>query len=73
MYSDDMAMGSWANLRGLCSARHVVNDGDSVEFSFRSGSKTLDIAFDAQNLEAFVRLGSAALREMRDLRSSPPA
>jgi hypothetical protein len=73
MYGDDMTIGSWANLRGQCSARHVVNDGDSVEFSFRSGSKTLDIAFDAQNLEAFVRLGSAALREMRDLRTGPPA
>jgi hypothetical protein len=73
MYSDDMTMGSWADLRGLCSARHVVNGADSVEFSFRSGSQSLDIAFDAQNLEAFVRLGSAALREMRELRASPPA
>lgn len=72
MYSDDMTMGSWANLRGLCSARHVVNDGDSAEFSFRSGSQTLDIAFDEQNLEAFVRLGAAALREMRELRAGPP-
>ena len=67
MYSDDMTMGSWADLRGLCTARHVVNDGDSVEFSFRSGSQRLDISFDAQNLEAFLRLGSAALREMREL------
>jgi hypothetical protein len=73
MYSDDMTIGSWADLRGLCSARHVVNDGDSVEFSFRSGSKTLEIAFDTQNLEAFVRLGSAALREMRELRATPQA
>ncbi len=73
MYSDDMTIGSWADLRGLCSARHVVNDGDSVEFSFRSGSKTLDLAFDAQNLETFLRLGSAALAEMRELRASPPA
>lgn len=64
MYGNDMTIGSWAALRGRCSARHVVNDGDNVEFSFRSGSKTLDIAFDAKNLETFVRLGSAALEEM---------
>jgi hypothetical protein len=64
MYSDDMTIGSWAALRGRCTARHMVNDGDSVEFSFRSGSKTLDLAFDAQTLEMFVRLGSAALEEM---------
>jgi hypothetical protein len=70
MYSDDMTIGSWAALRGPCSARHVVDDGDSVEFSFRSGSTTLDIVFDAQNLENLVALGTAALAEMRELRSA---
>lgn len=64
MYNEDMTIGSWAALRGRCTARHVVADGDSVEFSFRSGAHTLDLAFDAQTLETFVRLGADALAEM---------
>ena len=72
MYGDDMTIGSWAALHGRCTARHQVNDGDSVEFSFRSGSQTLELAFDAATLEDFLRLGTAALEEMRELRSRFP-
>jgi hypothetical protein len=68
MYSDEMTIGSWASLHGRCSARHTVNDADSVEFSFRSGSQSLELAFDAQNLEKFIQLGIAALQTMRELR-----
>lgn len=70
MYNDDMTIGSWAALRGRCTARHVVSDGDSVEFSFRNGSHALDLAFDAQTLETFVRLGTDALAEMAKRRAS---
>ncbi len=68
MYSDDMTIGSWASLQGRCTAQYSVNDGDGVEFSFRGGSQSLDLAFDARTLETFVQLGTAALREMADLR-----
>jgi hypothetical protein len=65
MYCDDMDIGSWAAFRGRCTARYVITDGNSVEFSFHDREKTLDLAFDADALEAFVRLGSVALEEMR--------
>lgn len=71
MHNDDMTIGSWASLRGRCTARHMVSDGDSVEFSFRNGSHTLDLAFDAQTLEAFMRLGVDALAEMKQRRACP--
>jgi hypothetical protein len=70
MYNDDMSIGSWASLHGRCTARHTVNDADSVEFSFQSGSQSLDIAFDARNLERFVQMAAAALREMAVLRAA---
>jgi hypothetical protein len=70
MHDDDMTIGSWASLRGQCTARHMVSDGDSVEFSFRSGAHTLDLVFDAQTLETFVRLGSDALAEMARRRAN---
>jgi hypothetical protein len=72
MYNDDMTIGSWAAIRGRCTARHLVNDGDTVEFSFRSGSQTLELAFDAATLEDFVQLGSAALEEMKERRAGGP-
>jgi hypothetical protein len=50
-------------------ARFVVTDGDSVEFSFQNREKTLDLAFDAEALETFVRLGFVALEEMKRLRA----
>jgi hypothetical protein len=50
----------------------LVNDGDTVEFSFRSGSQTLELTFDAATLEDFVQLGSAALEEMKELRADGP-
>jgi hypothetical protein len=68
MYSDDMAIGSWASLQGRCTAEYSVNDENGVEFSFRSGSQSLDLAFDEQTLDTFVQLGTAALREMAELR-----
>ena len=71
MYNDDMTIGSWAALRGRCTAHHTVSDEDCVEFSFRSGAQTLELAFDAKTLETFVRLGAVALREMRELRAEP--
>lgn len=70
MYDSGMTMGSWASLEGRCTARHTVNDEDSVEFSFQNGSQTLDLAFDARSLEQFVQLGTAALREMAALRAA---
>lgn len=71
MYGNDLTVGSWIALRGPCSVRHSVNDRDSVEFSFRSGSVTFDMAFDAEALETFLRHGTDALREMEDRRVSP--
>jgi hypothetical protein len=68
MYSDDMTIGSWASLQGRCTAEYSVNDEDEVEFSFRSGSQSLDLAFDAQTLETFLQLGTVALREMAEMR-----
>lgn len=71
MYNEDMVVGSWASLRGRCTTQHIVGDENSVEFSFRNGSHTLDLAFDAQTLETFVRLGTAALEEMKKRRAGP--
>jgi hypothetical protein len=64
-----MDIGSWAAFRGRCTARYVVIDRDSVEFSFQNREKTLDLAFDAEALETFVRLGSVALEEMKRFRA----
>jgi hypothetical protein len=70
MYSDDIVTSSWFSLQGRCKAKHTINDGNSVEFSFRSGAQGLDLAFDAATLDAFVRQGMAALHEMAELRAA---
>lgn len=69
---DEMTIGSWVTLRGRCAMGHTVNDGDSVEFSFSDGSKTLELTFDVQALEGFVRHGVDALREMERMRAGGP-
>ena len=71
MYGNDMTVGAWITLRGQCPVRFSVNDANSVELAFRSGSQTFDIAFDAEALETFLRRATDALREMDDLRVSP--
>jgi len=62
------SMLSWAFRARSASKSCTV---DSRETSF--GAQRLDIAFDVRNLEAFVRLGAAALRELWELRATPPA
>jgi hypothetical protein len=59
----ELMVSSYVTVRDRCPMRYRVVDG-TAEFSFGGAREPFEFAFDADSLREFLRLGSAAQREM---------
>lgn len=61
---ENLTVGAWVNVSGGCPMAFEVRGSDVAAVQLGDASDDFALHFDAESLRQFVRLGSAALRDM---------